>query len=197
MGILWNKFNYLGSSISSTENDINRQLVNAWTAIDRLSVIWKSDLSDKIKCSFFHVAVVSILLYGCTTWTLIKCMEKKLDSNYTRMLQAILNKSWRQQPTKQQLSSYLPPILKTIQIRRTRHVGHCWRSKDVLMSDVLLWTPSHRWASVGQSAKTYLQQHCTDTGCSLEDLPEVMDNKDEWQERVREIHVGCTTWWWW
>ena len=33
----------------------------------------------------------SILLYGCTTWTLTKLLEKKLDSNYTRMLRAILN----------------------------------------------------------------------------------------------------------
>ena len=45
-----------------------------------------------MKRSFFQAAVVSILLNGCTTWTLIKCMEKKLVGNYTRMLRAILNK---------------------------------------------------------------------------------------------------------
>ena len=56
-----------------------------------------------MKRSFFQAAVVLILLYGCTTWTLTKRMEKKLDSNYTRMLRAILNKSWRQHPTKHQL----------------------------------------------------------------------------------------------
>ena len=39
-----------------------------------------------MKRSFFQAAVVSILLYGCTTWTLTKRLEKKLDSNYTRML---------------------------------------------------------------------------------------------------------------
>ena len=53
-------------------------------------------VSDKMKRSFFQAAVVSILLYGCTTWTLTKRLEKKLDGNYTRMLRAILNKSWRQ-----------------------------------------------------------------------------------------------------
>ena len=56
---------------------------------------WKSNLSDKMKRSFFQAAVVSILLYGCTTWTLTKRLEKKLDGNYTRMLRAILNKTWR------------------------------------------------------------------------------------------------------
>ena len=88
---LVDKFTYLESSVSSTEKDIDTRLTKAWTAIDRLSVIWKSDLTDKIKRSFFQAVVVLILLYGCTTWTLTKRMEKKLDGNYTRMLCAILN----------------------------------------------------------------------------------------------------------
>ena len=91
---LVDEFTYLRSSISSTENDIYTLLVKVWTAIDRLSVIWKSDLSDKIKRNFFQAVVVSILLYGCTIWMLTKRIEKKLDGNCTRMLWAILNKSW-------------------------------------------------------------------------------------------------------
>ena len=136
------KFTYLGSSASSTEKDIDTRLTKAWTAIDKLSIIWKSNLTDKMKRRFFQAAVVSILLYGCTTWTLTKRLEKKLDSNYTRMLRAILNKSWRQYPTRHQLYGHLTPITKTIQIRRTRHAGHCWRSRDELISDVILWTPT-------------------------------------------------------
>ena len=119
---LVDKFTYLGSSVSSTETDIDTQLAKAWTAIDRLLVVWKSDLIDKMKCSFFQAVVVSILLYGCTTWMLTKRMEKKLDSNYMRMLRAILNKSWRQHPSKQQLYGHLPPVTKTIKVRQTRHV---------------------------------------------------------------------------
>ena len=84
----------VGSSVESTEKDIETRLTKAWTAINRLSIIWKSDLTDKMKRSFFQAAVTSILLYGCTTWTLTKRLEKKLDGNYTRMLRAILNKSW-------------------------------------------------------------------------------------------------------
>ena len=124
-------------------------------------------------------------------------MAKKLDGNYTRMLWAKLNKSWRQHPTKQQLYGHLPPIMKTIQVRRTRHVGYCWRSRGKLISNTLLWTPSHGWAKAGQPARTYIQQLCADTGCSLEDLLGVMDNRDGWWERVREICAGGVTWWWW
>ena len=109
---LVDKFTYLGSSVSSTEKDIDTRLTKAWTAIDRLSIIWKSDLTDKMKRSFFQAAVVSILLYGCTTWTLTKRLERKLDGNYTRMLRAVLNKSWRQHPTRLQLYGHLPPSRK-------------------------------------------------------------------------------------
>ena len=83
----------------------------------KLSVMWKSDLTDKMKRSFFQSAVVLILLYGCTTWTLTKRLGKKLDGNNTRMLRAILNKSWRQHPTRHQLYGHLPPMTKTIQVR--------------------------------------------------------------------------------
>ena len=147
-------------------------------------------LTDKMKRSFFQAAVVSILLYGCTTWTLTKRLEKRLDGNYTRMLRAILNKSWRQHPTKHQLYGHLPPITKTIQVRRARYAGHSWRSRDDLICDVLLWTPTYGRAKAGRPARTYIQQLCEDTGYSPEDL-------QEWRERVWDIRAGGTTWWWW
>ena len=146
-----------------------------------------------MKRSFFQAASVSILLYRCTTWTLTKRLEKKLDGNYTRMLRAILNKSWRQHHTRHQLYGNLPPITKTIQVRRTRHAGHCWRSRDVLISDVLLWTPTHGRAKAGRPARTYIQQLCEDTGCSLEDLPEAMNDRENWRERVGDIRASGTT----
>ena len=47
----------------------------------------------------FFRATIELLLYGSVTWTLTKKLEKKLDSTYTRMLRAILNKYWRDHPT--------------------------------------------------------------------------------------------------
>ena len=124
-------------------------------------------------------------------------MKKKLDGNNTRMLWATLNKSWRQHPTKQLLNSHLPSITEIIQVRRTRHAGHCGRSGDELISDILLWTPSHGQAKAEQPARNYVQQLCSDTGYSLEDIPGAMDDRDWWQERAREIRGGGVTWWWW
>ena len=113
------------------------------------------------------------------------------------MLRAILNKSWQQHPTRHQLYVHLPPITKIIQARRTRHAGHCWRSKDELVSDVLLWTPAYGQSKAGRPARTYIQQLCDDTGCNPEDLPEAMNDRETWRERVRDIRASRTTWWWW
>ena len=149
-----------------------------------------------MKRIFFQAAVVSILLYGCTTWTLTKRMKEKLNGNYTRILRAILNKSWRQHPTKQQLYGHLPSITKTIKGRRARHVGHCGRSKDELINDILLRTPTHGREKAGRPARNNTQKLCADTGCSLEDISESMDDREEWRKRVKEIRAKGVIWWW-
>ena len=118
------------------------------------------------------------------------------------MLQAILNQFCRQHSTEQQLYGYLPPIIQTIQVRWTRHVGHCWRSWDELISNILLWTPSHGWIKAGRPkagrpARTYIQQLFANTKCNLEDLPGAMDDREGWWERVRKICTGSATWGWW
>ena len=105
--------------------------------------------------------------------------------------------SWGQHPTKQQLYSHQPPIMKTIKIRRTRHAGHCWRRREELVSDVLLWTPAHGRANAGRPVRTYIQQLCADTKCSLKDLPKAMDDREVWRETARNIRANSVTWWWW
>ena len=158
----------------------------------RTSIIWKSDLTDKMKRSFFQAAVTSILLYGCTTWTLTKQLEKKLDGNYTRMLRAILNKSWRATPPQDtNCTATCPLSRKLFKLGRTRHAGHCWRSRDELIRDVLLWTPN-TWPCKSRTTSTNIHsaaQLSEDTGCCPEDLPRAMNDREEWRERVRDIRA--------
>ena len=111
-----------------------------------------------------------------------------IPSTFPLSSRVIWNKSWGQHPTKQQLYGHLLPITKTIQVRRTRNAGLCWRSWDELIRDVLLWTPSHGRTRAGRPTRTYLLQLCADTGCNPEDLLEAMD------DRVREVQ-GYPCWW--
>ena len=88
---LVDKFTYLGSSVSSTENDIDTRLTKAWTAIDRLSIIWKSDLTDEMKRSFFQAIDTAIWMHymdanqtaGEETW---RQLHKNVESNIEQVL---------------------------------------------------------------------------------------------------------------
>ena len=115
------------------------------------SVIFEKRDLISMKQDFFQVVARSVLLYGYTTWTLIKHPKKKLDRNYTRMLHAVLNKSKKQQPKKQQLYGHLPLITQTIPVS-----GQYWRSKNELISNVLIWTLSYGYTSICWSAKIYI-----------------------------------------
>ena len=117
-------------------------------------------------------------------------LHKNAVSNLEQVLAATPHK-------KHQLYGHLPSITKTIQVRQTRHAVHYWRSRDELISDVLLWTPTYGWAKAGRPAWTYIQQLCEDMGCGPEDLPESMNDREKWWERVKDIHATSTTWWWW
>ena len=99
--------------------------------------------SKPVECCLIESVIFYYWPQRSLIWTIQECWT-------------ILNKSWTQHPTKQQLCSHLPPISKTTQIRQTRHVGHSWRSKDELISEVLLWSPTHGCASDGRPTRTYL-----------------------------------------
>ena len=117
-------------------------------------------------------------------------LKKKLDSYYIRMLRAVLKS-----PADNTLQNSSWTDSDHLFWKRSRHAGHWWRSKDELISDILLWTPSHERAKAGRTVRNYIQKLCADIGYSIEDLPGAMDDRDEWRERVREICASSVIWW--
>ena len=187
-------FTYLGSSIQSTDKDMQIRKGKAWTALNKLEKIWKSNLSMKLKRNLFTAVVESVLLYGSTTWTLTKKQASQLDGTYTRMLRAVLNISWKKHPTRKLLYGNLPTVSHKIRDRRLRFAGHCYRNKSELASELLLWKPTYGKRSRGAPAKTYIDQLTADVGCSSEELPAMMLDKDLWRETVNSIRETLPTW---
>ena len=114
---------------------------------------------------------------------------RKLHKNVESSIKQVLATTPHETPTIRTLAPHHKNY--TSSTNQTR--GHCWRSKDELISDVLLWTPTHGCASVGRPARTYIQQLCEDTGCNPEDLPEAMSDREKWQETVRDIRADGAT----
>ena len=79
------------------------------------------------------------------------------------MLRAIKKKHWNLYLTNQELYKNIPNISDTIRKQRLSFAGHCWRSKDELASDLLLWNPKHGKRSRGRPRKSYIDQLKEDT----------------------------------
>ena len=109
----------------------------------------------------------------------------KLLKNATRSFEKILEVT----PHKQNLYGRLPPISQIIQIIRTRHAVHCWRSQDEQISDVLSWTLAYGRVSVDRPARTCIHLLCADTGCRLEDLQSVMGDRKGWRYIYIYIYI--------
>ena len=155
-------FNYLGSCIASTEKETDTMLSKAWAALSKLDVIWKSSLPDYLKRNYFQATVESVLVYGATSWTITKSLEKTIDGAYTRMLRVALNISWKQHPTRKELYGKLPSISSKIRDRRLRFAGQCVRNKDELASDLIWRQPSHGNRTAGRPHKTYVDMLTAD-----------------------------------
>ena len=116
-------FQYLGSHIASTEKDVHVRLTKAWAALNKMNIIWKSNLSHNLKIQFFKATVESILLYGSGTWTLTKSLETRLNGNYTRMLRTVQNISWKDKILNEELYESNPKISNVVKERRLRFAG--------------------------------------------------------------------------
>ena len=104
------------------------------------SVKYRLPLTCYRPCGNHISLAVLVLLYGRTTKTQMKRLEKKLEG-YTKMLPAVLDKSWKEHPTKQQLYGR---ISENIKVRRRRHavlvkLGRTHNPSDSM--DSYTWTP--------------------------------------------------------
>ena len=114
-----------------------------------------------------------------------------IDGNYTRMLEQI----------QEVISNKTAPILSPAS-HLTNHSNQTNKTCGTLL-EKQGWT--HKQSSLMNSCtwkcqcwptSKDLHQLCADTRCNLEDLPGVMDDRDGWQERARELHAISVTWWW-
>ena len=118
-------------------------------------------------------------------WDIAFLQWEKLGEKLEKV--KITNK--RNQKTNKELYSNLPKIIDTLMIRRPQFIGHCWRKKDEVISDPLLWEPMHNTRKRGRPATTYVDQLRNDTGLSIAELKSIMGNRKEWMKLVNGVRV--------
>ena len=119
----------------------------AWAALNKMDAIWKSKLGRKTKISLFSATVVSVLLYGCETWTLTAALEKKIQAFENKCLRKLLQISWTEHKTNnyvwskiESLAGPQEPLLSTAKRRKLKWFGHntrrCSLSKTIMQGTV-------------------------------------------------------------
>ena len=167
-------FIYLGSWINSCKKDVDVRINKAWAALRKLEPIWKSTLPMKVKMKFFPSTVTTVLLYGSCTLALTKELEKKLDGCYAKMLRVV--KMYQGSNTLEMIGK-IPKITTTNAVQKVRFSRHCWRSKDKLAHQLLLWEPTHGKRPRGRPRQTFIDQLVDDTELQKEDLRNAMNDR--------------------
>ena len=150
---LVDKFTYLGNSVSSTEKDIDTQLTKSRTAFDKLSIIWKSDLTDKMKRNFFpsrgciDTAIWMHYLNANKTTgdKAIRQLHKNVASNIEQVLEATLHKAPTIWPHTSQHENYPS---STNQTCRTQLEKQGRAHKRWIPRDPHIWPRKSRTTSV-------------------------------------------------
>ena len=178
-------FKYLGAWTESTAADVAVRKALAWSACHMLRKVWSSRLRRQIKERLFLATVESVLLYGSETWTLTQTMEKQLNGCYTRMLRMALNINYKDHVTNEDLYGSLPQVTSKIKMRRMRLAGHCWRHKEEIASNLVLWEPRDGTRSRGQQKTTFIDRLLMDSGLeNTRELGTLMEDRKEWKKVV-------------
>ena len=177
-------FKYLGSWVNSSERDIKTRKALAWKALNSMKRVWKSNVSNELKTRLFIATVESVLLYGCESWTFTSALERSLDGCYTRMLRAALNISWQSFVPNEELYGTLPRISDKVAWRRLGLAGHCFRHKELLAGELVLWEPTHGRRGRGRPSATFIDTLKRDLGTDDKlELEVCMTNQEDWRAR--------------
>ena len=112
--------------------------------------------------------------------------KNALDGTYTRMLQKILNVSWRHHMNNHELYGSLPRITTIVRQRRLRLAGHVMRY-DEAANKVLLWKPDgpRRKGRPTTTLQNILEK---DTNLSGTNLIAAMKTRNLWKEIIMSPH---------
>ena len=186
-------FKYLGAYVPNSFHDFKIRKALAWSAMNKLERIWKSNLHNSLKIKFFRACVESILLYNSETWTITQAMTNSINGLYTKLLRRAKNVSWRDHVSNQELYGNLPSLSSTIRQRRLRFAGHCFRAENQPITKLLLWTPTKEKKGRGAGIKTYPKMIKEDTGLTSEqEIKGLMTERTLWRKRVERSIVSST-----
>jgi hypothetical protein len=183
-------FKYLGATLSkdgTCTTEIRIRIATATAAMARLTKIWKSNISFSTKYKLFKSLVLSILLYGCETWTLLADTEKRIKAFETKCLRKLLRISYLEHKTndyvRSKVRSYVGPqesLLSTVKRRKLAWFGHVNRH-DSLCKTIMQGTVEGG-RKRGRQKKNWSDNVKEWTNMAMPELLKIAADRTMWRE---------------
>ena len=136
------KFKYLVATLTKNrtcDQELRIRLAQATSAMVRLTTIWKSThIRFKLKLNLYRSLILSILTYGCESWTLNANITKKMQAFENKSHRKLLCITYREGKTnifvKNKINTLIgkfEPILQTIIRRKLKWFGHTSRHNSI------------------------------------------------------------------
>ena len=190
-------FTYLGSSVHSSgycSHDLRRRIGLAGSVFNQLRRVWRqSRLTLATKLKVFTSCVISVLLYGCETWTLLKADRRKLSAFHMNCQRRILGVRWYERVTNAEIARRTgqPDIIHSIIVRQHSLFGHVRRMDEgapahkALEVSVRLsggWRPDHTWRRPrGRPRLTWLRQMLSYLGLTAQEAWDAAADRNRWR----------------
>lgn len=182
------EFQYLGSMMSSSENDLKVRRGQAWGTFWEMTNIWQSDdIPIDLKVRLFHSICLSILLYGSEAWVLTKTMTQRIDSFATSCYRIMLKIKRLDKIRNERVLQIVnqPPLSVTVKERQLRRLGHTLRADRVtLQHKFAVYFPLHGKRKPGRPRTQYHQYIKQITGLGSEELSLKASDRDKWRSLV-------------
>lgn len=189
-------FKYLGSTVTkdgSSTKEIKTRLGIASSARTRLNNIWKSNvISLPIKIKLFKSLVVSILLYGCESWTLTAETERRIEAfeykSYRRLLRILYSERKTNTYVKEQITTQAgqqEPLLSIVKRRKLTWYGHT--SRHNILSKTILQGSVEGKRRRGRQRKAWNDNIKECTGRNLSTLMRATENREEWKALTAQV----------
>ena len=189
-------FKYLGSSLSVDGRsilNIKNRIALATAAMSNLQVLWKSrKISFTVKFKLYKTLVLSVLLYGCESWTLVAESERRLQAFEMKCFRRLLGISYKEHKTNkfviQQITSlagHYEPLLTTIKRRKFCWFGHVTRGNTLSKTVLQGFTSGSR--ARGRQRRLWIDNLKDWSGKSLEELTRLAENRQLWYPCVDDF----------
>lgn len=138
----------------------------------------------------FDSLILSVLLYGCETWTLTRRTEDLINSFATPCYRIILNIRRIGRVTNQAVLQQMnrSSLIQTVRTRQLRTLGHWIRATQLPISRYALYKPERGRNRRGRPCLNFCRYIAAITGMPIGDLLEIAVEREDWRRRVVDAH---------